>query len=592
LFTQMQLEPTDWLRLNGGLRYQQYWLKDHQTGPYYHSSLLERDENAFSFSVGATVMPADGWQVFATYKQASRLPSLMEATAGFFMVVNPDLHGEEAHNWEVGANYTRANLFSADDELGLKLVWFDNDIQDYIARRYIRSKFSMQMYNIDRAQFSGLEASATYRIGSLNIDAGATWYDTVSFCRPGEACLSSTLASDYATNYIPPEFAANLSVSRDFFGDRLNLGARLVYRGERAADFEPTDNGYAPLLAAVPWKAYTAADLTGRYRLGEGLTLDWSVENLTDQYYVEPLSLGVIPAPGRTFRIGLTGQIGSGGFNWPGKWFGSQGNEEAVDWSGPYVGLTLGHGFGREKGMIADLSGASADGGVVNERLQNAVGGFLGGMNWQLANKVVVGVEADIMTGALGAGSSVVVADPNSNLSFYKRLESSVDYSWDGFASLRGRVGYSFGRSLVYATGGPAWLRETQTRTQFRSDQGGNNVDVFFSETSKVDRNGWSLGGGVERAIGQSWSLRAEYLYADFGKGEFKFDRARAGVGRSTQVYEFQLDPITGDFVLDENGWPIGSFVTKTGSSEITNGRKARTDAEMHTLRIGLSYRF
>ena len=63
------------------------------------------------------------------------------------------------------------------------------------------------------------------------------------------------------------------------------------------------------------------------------------------------------------------------------------------------------------------------------------------------------GLEADIMTGGLGAGSSVLVTDPNSNLSFYRRLESSVDYSWDGFASLRGRVGYAFGRSLVYATG-------------------------------------------------------------------------------------------------------------------------------------------
>jgi len=213
-------------------------------------------------------------------------------------------------------------------------------------------------------------------------------------------------------------------------------------------------------------------------------------------------------------------------------------------------------------------------------------------MNWQLQNNVVLGLEADIMTGGLGAGSSVLVTDPNSNLSFYRRLESSVDYSWDGFASLRGRVGYAFGRSLVYATGGPAWLRETQTRTQYRADQDGNNVDVFFSETSRVDRNGWSLGGGVERALGERWSLRAEYLYADFGKGEFSFNQARKGVGRETTSYEFATDPVTGEFIFDENGWVVGEWVTAPRSSDIVNGRKARTDAEMHTLRIGLSYRF
>jgi len=49
---------------------------------------------------------------------------------------------------------------------------------------------------------------------------------------------------------------------------------------------------------------------------------------------------------------------------------------------------------------------------------------------------------------------------------------------------------------------------------------------------------------------------------------------------------------VTGDFVFDEFGWPVGGFVTKAGSSEIINGRKARTDAEMHTLRLSLSYRF
>lgn len=197
------------------------------------------------------------------------------------------------------------------------------------------------------------------------------------------------------------------------------------------------------------------------------------------------------------------------------------------------------------------------------------------------------------MTGALESGSSVLVTDPDlDNLVFYKRLESSAEYSWDWFASLRGRVGYSFGRSLIYLTGGPAFLRETQNRTQYRSDQEGDNVRVAFRETSKANRFGWALGGGVERAIGEHWSFRAEYLYADFGKGGFDFDQARAGVGPDTSSYEFKRDPVTGDLVFDDNGWPIGEFVTKTGSANIINGRKSRTDADMHTVRIGFSYCF
>ena len=40
---------------------------------------------------GVAVMPVDGLQLFANYKRAARLPSLMEATSGFFYIANPDL---------------------------------------------------------------------------------------------------------------------------------------------------------------------------------------------------------------------------------------------------------------------------------------------------------------------------------------------------------------------------------------------------------------------------------------------------------------------------------------------------------------------
>ncbi|MEG2312306.1 TonB-dependent receptor domain-containing protein, partial [Brevundimonas sp.] len=597
LFGQIQLEPTSWLTLNGGLRYQDYSLKDYQSLPS-KSSVFNRSEDAFSFSLGATLIPADGWQVFASYKQAARLPSLMEATAGFFMVANPDLHKEEARNWELGVNYVRSSLFSDDDELGLKLVWFDNKTDDYIARRYIRSIFQMQMYNIDRAQFRGLEASANYRIGDFKIDAGATWYDKILFCRPDETCVSSSLASDYATNYIPPEFAANLTVSKDFFGDRLNLGARAVYRGERAVDFEPTDNGYAPLLAAVPWDAHATLDLTGKYRISQGLTVDWSVENLTDRYYVEPLNLGKMPAPGRTFRIGLTGQFGGDETLWSlPSWFAGNGNTDSIDWSGAYVGASFGYVFGKETGTVTDKLGLSVDGGRIDESFENVAPSLHAGFNWQLANNVVLGLEADVATGALDSSSSVMVSEPDAgNLAFYKHLESSVDYSWDRFSTLRARIGYSLGSTLVYGTGGAAFLRETQTRTQFRSNNPGqaygDSVDVYFTEETKINREGWTLGAGFERAIGERLSLRAEYLYADFGRANVSFDKARAGVGRESTSYQFLTDPVTGELVFDDSGWFVGEWVTTPGSSDIVNGRKSRTDADLHTVRIGLSYRF
>lgn len=604
LFAQMQLTPTAWLQLNGGLRYQDYSLEDRQTGTVYSAPIPNRSEDAFGFSLGATVMPADGWQLFANYKQAARLPSLMEATSGFFMMANPDLHKEEAHNWEVGVNYVRSNLFAADDDLGLKLVWFDNDIHDYIARRYVRSVYQMQMYNIDRAQFSGLEFNADYSIGGWKVAAGATWYDDILFCRPGEACVASSLASDYATNYIPPEFSANLSINKSFLNDRVMVGGRIVYRGERAVEFEPTDSGFAPLLKAIPWEAYTTVDLTGRYRFSDAVSLDWSVENLTDEYYLEALSLGVVPAPGRTFRIGLTGQLGAGSSAWLPNWFGGADDGEVTDWTGPYVGASFGYGFGRSEGTVTDASGAPADlenDGLIDLRLDNAMGGVHAGYNWQFANNLVLGLEGDFQAGALGSWTGVLVSDPSSytdSLRALDTLESDTSYDWDRMGVLRARVGYALGRTFVYGAAGPAWLRETQTRNQYRSvggnDQGMiNALEHFFTETSRKTRSGWSLGAGLERDLGGSWSVRTEYLYSRFGDATHSFDEARKGAALAWSQTSFVRDPVTGAIMRDRvTGAILRETISSPGTSNIVNGRKVRSDADLHALRIGFSYRF
>ena len=76
--------------------------------------------------------------------------------------------------------------------------------------------------------------------------------------------------------------------------------------------------------------------------------------------------------------------------------------------------------------------------------------------------------------------------------------------SWQG--SIRGRLGYSFGQALLYATGGVAFANMRTFYTSFGASQA-------FSDT----RAGWTLGAGLEYALSRNWSIRAEYRYTDFG---------------------------------------------------------------------------
>ncbi|HEY1448879.1 MAG TPA: outer membrane beta-barrel protein, partial [Caulobacteraceae bacterium] len=79
--------------------------------------------------------------------------------------------------------------------------------------------------------------------------------------------------------------------------------------------------------------------------------------------------------------------------------------------------------------------------------------------------------------------------------------------------TVRPRIGYVAGPWLVYGTGGFA-LSEIKVSLNL-SD---NRVpqDVIDSRNSST-RAGWVAGGGIGYAITQNWSMKTEFLYADFG---------------------------------------------------------------------------
>ncbi len=135
-----------------------------------------------------------------------------------------------------------------------------------------------------------------------------------------------------------------------------------------------------------------------------------------------------------------------------------------VDWSGLYVGVNGGYGWDA-KNVAAGVN--SPEGGF---------GGGQIGYNVQRGN-IVFGLETDI------EGSGISASTDGKT--------SSLDY----FGTVRGRLGYAFGRALVYGTGGFAYGQVANTG--------------FSSET----QGGWVAGAGVEYKFSPNWSGKAEYQY-------------------------------------------------------------------------------
>jgi outer membrane immunogenic protein len=173
----------------------------------------------------------------------------------------------------------------------------------------------------------------------------------------------------------------------------------------------------------------------------------------------------------------------------------------AYNWTGFYIG---GHcGWAQTRTKTTGSNGAFDD--VPLSYSNNESGATCGGQlgyNWQTSN-FVLGVESDIAwlgvkreLRDIGLGQDDLVA---------------VNYSW--LATFTGRLGVTFDRALVYAKGGGAVTRIKNTA----SDLDGGVIDpTDFSEVNKT-RWGWTVGGGLEYGFAPNWSMKVEYMFADFG---------------------------------------------------------------------------
>ena len=164
----------------------------------------------------------------------------------------------------------------------------------------------------------------------------------------------------------------------------------------------------------------------------------------------------------------------------------------AYNWTGFYIGGHAGAGW--------------ADG------FDTAfVGGGQIGYNYQFTPNWLIGIEGDI-SGTTFSRSSTTVTDLEVVPGVVLPLTTNATSDLNWIASIRGRIGYTWDRFMVYFTGGAAW------------------ADVNFNETLSLDgfgtvgtasasgtANGWVVGGGGEWMFAPNWTVGVEYLHYDFG---------------------------------------------------------------------------
>jgi len=162
------------------------------------------------------------------------------------------------------------------------------------------------------------------------------------------------------------------------------------------------------------------------------------------------------------------------------------------NWTGFYVGGTLG-------GAWADVNWSNVT--LTTEPVKNSVSGFAGGghigFNHQMGS-LVLGVEGSFLGTDL-SGTSTSVVNPAA-----VRYTSKI--SW--IATVVGRLGFAWDRSLIYIDGGYAAGRVQTSGTQA-------TIPDSFSLTKT--ESGWTIGGGWEFLFPNKWIFGIDYKYIDLG---------------------------------------------------------------------------
>lgn len=180
----------------------------------------------------------------------------------------------------------------------------------------------------------------------------------------------------------------------------------------------------------------------------------------------------------------------------------------AHDWSGLYAGLDVGGKFGG--GYIDQFNDFYYYDGIL--------AGVHVGYNWQTGSSLVLGLEGDL------ALYNSWLSSTNFGAGFSARLNAT--------GSIRARVGVAAGNALLYGTAGVIAANQTYA--------------PGAATPATRTHLGWVAGVGMQYAVDDNWSVRAEYLRFDpgsqtynVGLGDYQADMAAGNIVRAGVSYGF-----------------------------------------------------
>jgi outer membrane immunogenic protein len=181
-------------------------------------------------------------------------------------------------------------------------------------------------------------------------------------------------------------------------------------------------------------------------------------------------------------------------------------------------------------------------------------GAIQAGYNWQVG-AVNYGLASDLssfnLSGMRQVSANYPVAAQNNAARSSTIYTVGTSFASNSLFTLRGRLGFTETNLLPYVTGG---LALTNFRMADSFTDNGGALGAFGGASNSDQLNGWTIGGGLEWAVYDHWTVKGEYLYVNLGS--------------------------------------MAASSANPGFTDYSNGPGASSDLTLHVVRTGMNYKF
>ena len=287
--------------------------------------------HAWAPTIAVSYDLTDNSRLFARYAQMTRFPSVYEVGSFYNDVAyvgKPTaptfrFKPERSRSWEIGYSFNFAPYWSKLRAGDMRLTYYRNRIENVIETTdYFRTT------QYDRKDTAGLEWQSRIDTGRFFASLGATYRLKQQMCDRDMAfdfdpygykgvpvCIEGGYGSTRGYQALQPKYSINLDAGVRLLGERLELGLRGIYHSSvNTKQYDALlqkELGYIFNTSGKPyhWRPSLTWDVYGRYQLHKNLNVNLGITNLTNRYYLDPMSNVPAPGPGRTVTFGLTAKF-------------------------------------------------------------------------------------------------------------------------------------------------------------------------------------------------------------------------------------------------------------------------------------------